>query len=94
MMHFSHDASAGTSVAYLLCGVKFAGSHLCTNNCTYFIFHLLDVFPANQRAAASQRLSVSLLPTGPGPTCDLEKGGDAEPAELDCKVHTGNLDTT
>lgn len=27
-------------------------------------------------------------------TSDLEKRGDAEPAELNCKVHTGNLDTT
>lgn len=27
-------------------------------------------------------------------TSDLEKRGDAEPAELDCKVHTGNSDTT
>lgn len=27
-------------------------------------------------------------------TKELEKGGDAEPAQLNCKVHTGNLDTT
>lgn len=27
-------------------------------------------------------------------TKDLEKGEDAGPAQLDCKVHTGNLDTT
>lgn len=27
-------------------------------------------------------------------TKDLEKGRDAGPAQLDCTVHTGNLDTT
>jgi len=59
-MHFSHDASAGLSVACLLSGVKFAGSHLGTNDCTYFISLLHDAFPANQQAVASQRLYCEL----------------------------------
>lgn len=60
-MHFSHDASAGTSVAYLLRGVKSAGSHLGTSGYTYFAFRLQDVFPANQQAVAPRRLFHKLI---------------------------------
>lgn len=62
-------------VACLPCGVKLAGSHLCPKDCTYSIFHLHYVFPANRQQHLGGS-AVSLLPTGPGPSCGHQRPGE------------------
>lgn len=63
-----HAASSGTSVPYLLHGVKFAGRDSCIRDCTDSTFHFHAVFPAQQQEGASPRSPMSSLPAGPGPT--------------------------
>lgn len=69
-------ASAGTSVPYLLRGVRFAGSHCCTRDCTDSTFHFHAVFPAHQHGGASPGSPMSPLPAGPGPMCGYQGPGE------------------
>lgn len=82
---------------YLLHGVKFAARDFCIRDCTDSTFHSTLCSQHISRREHLQALLGAHCQLGQGQhvdTKDLEKGGDAGPAQLDCKVYNSNLDST
>lgn len=85
------------------CGLLALWCQVCWKPLTYkrlYIFYISFTWCVPSKSAGSSISEALLWPycqLDQGQcvdTSDLEKRGNAEPAELDCKVHTGNLDTT